>query len=119
MIRARARLFVTPQRNASLFMLASPSLGTLAGDVHASNHETISRFSSDPGEFFRIGYDADRLYLPLLDFNAQNKERLSANADDQRGLAVDLGHLRLRARRRHKVLASAHAKACHRFTPSQ
>jgi len=51
--------------------------------------------------------------------NAQHQERLSAHTDDQRGLGVDLGHHRLRARWWHKALASSQAKACHRLTPSQ
>ena len=55
----------------------------------------------------------------MLDFNAQNEESLSANTDDQCGLAVDLGHLRLKARWWHKALASSHAKTCHRLTPSK
>src|SRR5437588_8458668 len=79
----------------------------------------LSRFSSNPSEFFRVGNDANCLNTPLLDFNAQNEDSLSANADDQRGLAVDLGHLRLKARWWHKALASSHAKACHRLTPSK
>src|SRR2546421_5736932 len=75
--------------------------------------------SSDPCEFFRVGHDANGLNLPLLDFNAQNEDSLSANADDQRGLAVDHGHLHMSARWWHKALASPHAKACHHLTPSQ
>src|SRR2546421_12871941 len=75
--------------------------------------------SSDPCEFFRVGHDANGLNLPLLDFNAQNEDSLSANADDQRGLAVDHGHLHMSARWWHKALASSHAKACHHLTPSQ
>src|SRR6266516_7153894 len=74
----------TPVCSCSSLLLSERS----AGDAHASNYETISRFSSDPGEFFRIGHDADRLNLSLLDFNAQHEEPLSAHADDQRGLAV-------------------------------
>src|SRR5205823_6306899 len=77
------------------------------------------RFSSDPCEFFRVGNDANRLNTPLLDFNAQNEDSLSANANDQRGLAVDLGDLHMSARWWHKALASSHAKACHRLTPGK
>ena len=51
--------------------------------------ETLSRFSSDPCEFFRVGNDANRLNLPLLHINGQDGECLTASADDQGGLTVD------------------------------
>src|SRR6266536_3612410 len=87
--------------------------------VRNPNAQFADHFSSDPCEFFRVGHDANRLNTPLLDFNAQNEDSLSANANDQRGLAVDLGDLHLRARWWHKALASSHAKACHRLTPGK
>src|SRR5207253_1981570 len=98
---------------------STPSVGKSLGNAVSFSIGVVLCFSLDPCEFFRIGYDTNRLNTPLLDFNTQHHERLSAHAYDQRGLAVDLRHLRLRARWRHKAVASAHAKACHRFTPSQ
>src|SRR5437764_5054830 len=55
-------------------MLVSPSLSTSAGDVHTRNRETLSRFSSDSCEFFRIGNDPNRLNLPLLHINGQGSD---------------------------------------------
>jgi hypothetical protein len=70
-------------------MLVSPSVSTSARDVHTSNRETLSRFSSDPREFFRVGNDSNRLNTPLLHINGQDGEDLTASADDQGGLTVD------------------------------
>jgi len=76
-------------KKRSLFLLVSPSHSTSAGDVHTRNRETLSRFSSDPCEFFRVGNDPKRLNPPLLHINGQDGEDLTASADDQGGLAVD------------------------------
>ena len=54
-----------------------------------NTHETLSRFSSDPREFFRVGNDANRLDLPLLHLNGQDGECFFASADDQGCLTVD------------------------------
>lgn len=54
-----------------------------------NTHETLSRFSSDPREFFRVGNDANRLDLPLLHLNGQDGECLTASADDQGCLTVN------------------------------
>ena len=89
MIRARAEPLCHAFKKRSLFMLVSPSHSTSAGDVHTSNRETRSRFSSDPCEFFRVGNDANRLNTPLLHINGQDGEDLTASADDQGGLTVD------------------------------
>ena len=54
-----------------------------------TTHETLSRFSSDPREFFRVGNDANRLDLPLLHLNGQDGKYFFISADDKGCLAVD------------------------------
>src|SRR6266576_2372877 len=73
----------------NLFMRTSSSSFPRQLQSEQNTHETLSRFSSDPREFFRVGNDANRLDLPLLHLNAQDGECFFASADDKGCLAVD------------------------------
>ena len=52
------------------------NLGRLLGS------EKVAVFSSDPGEFVRVGNDPDRLDLLLLHIQNQNGEGFFASTDD-------------------------------------
>ena len=49
----------------------------------------VSFFSSDPAEFVRVGNDPNRLNLPMLHIQDQDREGFFARTDDQGRLTVD------------------------------
>ena len=88
MIRALQAPLSRLQKTETVYASLSFSLH-VGVTVHTRNRETLSRFPSEPCEFFRVGNDPNCLNTPFLNINGQDGEYLIASADDQGGLTVD------------------------------